>query len=82
MDSIYLYPLAGETSIIEPTLYYVDVMMVKREGVEYDIVSTTPTGRQVQYIPAEAKLVFPVAFGGVVGADTLSNEILFVMYKL
>ena len=56
-----LYGAAGETRVQDPELAYVNMLIVKREGIEYDFVPELPTGRQVFYERGAGRLWFDPA---------------------
>ena len=73
MTFITLYPSPGATEIISPVLTFTNVLKVKRNGNNYDIIySGTPTGRQVLFNTSAGSLLFNIPF---------EDETIYALYN-
>lgn len=64
----------GASTLFSHHLSYVRPLKVKLEGLGYDIVGSTPVGRQVRYLPA-GTLFFGSTFSFPLGAK------VYVLYN-
>lgn len=72
----------GATSLTDSALAYTTITRVQRSGVEHDIVTTTPTSRQVKYTSNEGKLTFLIPFNGNGANDVDDFEDIIVTYNV
>lgn len=49
INYLVLYGTPGQTTVTDPRLAYVNMLVVKRSGIEYDFVPELPGSRQVFY---------------------------------
>ncbi len=84
-DTLTFYTVIGETTGGASSLAYVTPLLVKRAGIEYDIIySGTPGDRQVLYTAATGIFTFKVPFEAAPPDILIRNlgEPIFVMYKI
>lgn len=61
INTLVLYGSPGESTVQSSQLAYVNMLMVKREGLEYDPVDELPVNREVFYERGAGKLWFDPA---------------------
>lgn len=87
INKLVLYGSPGESTVTDPRLAYVNMLIVKREGVEYDFVAELPGNRQVFYERGMGRLWFDPAnpFTGPPITDLpvsiLDFESVFLIYE-
>lgn len=66
--------VAGSNFIQAPELAYTDIIMVKREGTQFDLYTSGNGNRTYEYNRPSGKIIFPSVFGD-------GNESVFVVFK-
>jgi len=56
--TLILYGQLGTSVVTDPRIAYVNMLMVRRRGLEYDLVSGTPVNRQCRHDPASGSVIF------------------------
>lgn len=80
------YKLEGGSNILhDPALAFVNLVVVHRTGLEYDIVMTTPGNRECQHHVSAGQIEFlePGAVDHSVGGaeEPITPETVFVIYS-
>lgn len=78
------YKLEGGSNILyDPALAFVNLVVVERTGLEYDIVLTPPGNRECQHNVSGGQLIFlePGAVNhSVLEVEPFTPETVFVIY--
>jgi len=76
LAEIYLTLNSGSTSVSNIVLDDVEIFLVEREGVQFDEVAGTPSGRQFRYNDAADEIVFDSNIPGNPGGESVH-----ILYK-
>jgi hypothetical protein len=83
------FGIPGATAIVASELAFVTVLLVKREGTQYDDCSripvplSNPVGRQFKHGSSSGRLIFDpdIPFVNPDPSNDVGTERVFVMYK-